>query len=130
MWIFFCFGNAGLGLMICLQYLAERVGKVVLQEQYLYIFKRLVIGGHGEVAEFERMHVKCWEGLLGQRQGDFPTAVCTEIETDHDVSVCNGCQCVASGVGFDDGFNKFIGDALIRSEEHTSELQSRENLVC
>src|SRR5690606_41927788 len=29
-----------------------------------------------------------------------------------------------------DGQGRLWGDALVRSEEHTSELQSRENLVC
>src|SRR5690606_39943387 len=65
---------------------------------------------------------KTWESLKGPLPGR--TNIVITRQPDY---VADGVKVVAS---LDDAIRMAENVALIRSEEHTSELQSRENLVC
>jgi hypothetical protein len=70
-------------------------------------FEALVVIGHGTKIQVERAHVVFWKSFLGKYGSDFARAVCSEIETDDDITWSN------TAIGINEmRQQKFIGDIL------------------
>src|SRR5690606_40720603 len=80
--------------------------------------------------EFNSMHMEAWDGPAGIVLTEGRHAVClldrNGLRPARYVITRNGYITLASEIGV---WN-YSPEDVIRSEEHTSELQSRENLVC
>ena len=118
--VLFRFCHPQLGLPRGGHHLAQGVFQVRLVVHHRDAFERVVVVGHGDVMQRQRLHAVLGEGLLRQGHGDFTATVCPEVEADDDVS------------GSDGSIHPFHGkrhDELVRDSLVVARLNARQRVT-
>ena len=82
--------------------------EVVFLEKYMNVLKRIVVARHGHIIQRKFFHSEIRKVLLMKSHSNFPTTVCSEIETNNNITFFYGLV-----IPFNlNGFNELVGNAI------------------
>ena len=90
MWIFFCFCDADLLQSLLLQHFAQCILQVIILEDNMNVFERVIILRHRCIVQVQLLHIEVGEIDLREHLRDLPATICTEVETKRHIIIFNG----------------------------------------
>ncbi len=124
--IFLGLSDADLGATRSGDRLAQGHGQIVLAEEHVHIPVGGVVLRHGDIVQLQRLHAELGEGGLGERLGDLPAAVGSEVEADHYVTIGDGGYRRTGFIRHRMGPDEFIRNAFrIASVEGLQRVSNR-----